>query len=230
MSALRKIIRLENLEKTYFKKTLAVPVLKGINLSIYEGEFCGIMGTSGSGKTTILNILGLLDVPTGGKYFLNGEEVEHLSDDHLAQLRNQKIGYIFQNFNLSPNLTVGQNIEVPMIYGKIPKRERVKRVKELAATVALGQRLNHCPTELSGGECQRTAIARALANEPAYLLADEPTGNLDEKTGNEIFRLFHELHKEQKVTIVMVTHNPELKSQFDRVIHLRDGRVVSEND
>ncbi|NLX27093.1 MAG: ABC transporter ATP-binding protein [Lentisphaerae bacterium] len=230
MSASREIIRLENLEKTYFKKSLAVPVLKGINLSIYEGEFNGIMGTSGSGKTTMLNILGLLDVPTGGKYYLDGDEVEHFSDDHLAGLRNRKIGYIFQSFNLSPNLTIGQNIEVPMIYGEIPKRDRVKRAKELAESVGLGHRLNHRPTELSGGECQRTAIARALANKPAYLLADEPTGNLDEKTGEEIMRLFHDLHEQQKVTIVMVTHNPELETQFNRVIRLRDGRVVSGND
>ncbi|MBN2703601.1 MAG: ABC transporter ATP-binding protein [Pontiellaceae bacterium] len=230
MSVSREIIRLENLEKTYFKKSLAVPVLKGINLSIYEGEFNGIMGTSGSGKTTMLNILGLLDVPTGGKYFLDGEEVEHFSDDHLALLRNRKIGYIFQSFNLSSHLTIGQNIEVPMIYGEIPKRERVKRAKELAESVGLGHRMNHRPAELSGGECQRTAIARALANEPAYLLADEPTGNLDEKTGEEILRLFHDLHEQQQVTIVMVTHNPELESHFDRVIRLRDGRVVSEND
>jgi putative ABC transport system ATP-binding protein len=230
MSAPREIIRLENLEKTYFKKSLAVPVLKGINLSIYEGEFNGIMGTSGSGKTTMLNILGLLDVPTGGKYFLDGDEVEHFSDDHLAGLRNRKIGYIFQSFNLSPHLTIGQNIEVPMIYGEIPKRERVKRAKELAVSVGLGHRMNHRPTELSGGECQRTAIARALANEPAYLLADEPTGNLDEKTGEEIMRLFHDLHEQQQVTIVMVTHNPELEPQFNRVIRLRDGRVVSDND
>ena len=230
MSASREIIRLENLEKTYFKKSLAVPVLKGINLSIYEGEFNGIMGTSGSGKTTMLNILGLLDVPTGGKYYLDGDEVEHFSDDHLAGLRNRKIGYIFQSFNLSPNLTIGQNIEVPMIYGEIPKRDRVKRAKELAESVGLGHRLNHRPTELSGGECQRTAIARALANKPAYLLADEPTGNLDEKTGEEIMRLFHDLHEQQRVTIVMVTHNPELETQFNRVIRLRDGRVVSGND
>jgi putative ABC transport system ATP-binding protein len=230
MSATREIIRLENLEKTYFKKSLAVPVLKGINLSIFEGEFNGIMGTSGSGKTTMLNILGLLDVPTGGKYFLDGDEVEHFSDDHLAGLRNRKIGYIFQSFNLSPHLTIGQNIEVPMIYGEIPKRDRVKRAKELAESVGLGHRLNHRPTELSGGECQRTAIARALANKPAYLLADEPTGNLDEKTGEEIMRLFHDLHEQQRVTIVMVTHNPELEPQFNRVIRLRDGRVVSGND
>ena len=227
MAAKREIIRLEALEKTYYKKSLAVPVLKGIDLSILEGEYVGIMGASGSGKTTMLNILGLLDVPTGGRYFLDGDEVEHFSDDHLANLRNRKIGYVFQSFNLSPHLTVGQNIEVPMIYAETPKRKRRKRAIELAESVGLGHRINHRPTELSGGECQRTAIARSLANKPAYLLADEPTGNLDEKTGDEIMNLFHELHTNQNVTIVMVTHNPELENVFNRVIHMRDGRVVS---
>lgn len=226
MKGRREIIRLDRLEKTYHREALAVPVLKGIDLSIQQGEFVGIMGASGSGKTTMLNILGLLDVPTGGRYILDGEEVEHFSDDHLAGLRNRKIGYVFQSFNLSPHLSVEQNIEVPMIYAETPRRQRRQRAAELAGRVKLGHRLGHRPTELSGGECQRTAIARALANKPAYLLADEPTGNLDEKTSNEIMELFHELHREHDVTIVMVTHNPELESQFDRVIHLRDGRVV----
>lgn len=222
-----EIIRLEDLRKTYYLETQEVPVLKGINLSIRQGEFVGVMGVSGSGKSTMLNILGLLDVPTSGKYYLDGEEVEHCSDNHLADLRNAKIGYIFQSFNLSPHLTVEQNIEVPMVYARIPKRTRRQRAIELAEQVRLGHRLGHRPTELSGGECQRIAIARALANKPAYLLADEPTGNLDEKTGEEIMRLFHGLHKEHGATIVMVTHNPELEPEFDHAIHLRDGRVVS---
>jgi putative ABC transport system ATP-binding protein len=228
MSDRREIIKLDQLEKTYYLETLAVPVLRGINLSILEGEFIGIMGASGSGKTTMLNILGLLDVPSGGKYHLDGEEVKHCSDDHLANLRNEKIGYIFQSFNLSPHLTVEQNIEVPMVYAETPRKIRKNRAVELAQRVKLGHRLQHRPTELSGGECQRIAIARALANNPAYLLADEPTGNLDEKTSGEIMNLFHELHKEHNVTIVMVTHNPELEHEFDRVIRLRDGQVVSE--
>jgi len=223
----REIIRLEKLEKTYHLESLAVPVLRGIDLSILQSELVGIMGVSGSGKTTILNILGLLDVPTGGKYYLDGEEVEHHSDDYLAELRNQKIGYIFQSFNLSPHLTVEQNIEVPMVYAETPRKIRKQRAVELAERVRLGHRLRHRPTELSGGECQRIAIARALANRPAYLLADEPTGNLDEKTSAEIMELFHDLHCEHKVTIVMVTHNPELEHEFDRIIRLRDGRVVS---
>ncbi len=225
----REIIKLHGLEKTYRRGALAVPVLRSIDVSILQGEFVGIMGASGSGKTTMLNILGLLDVPTGGRYFLDGDEVKHFSDDHLANLRNEKIGYIFQSFNLSPHLSVEQNIEVPMVYAETPRRLRRKRAADLAGRVGLGHRLGHRPTELSGGECQRTAIARALANNPAYLLADEPTGNLDEKTSDEIMKLFHELHREQNATIVMVTHNPKLEHHFDRVIHLRDGRVVPES-
>jgi putative ABC transport system ATP-binding protein len=226
MGGRREIIKLQQLVKTYYRESLAVPVLRKIDISILQGEFVGIMGASGSGKTTLLNILGLLDVPTEGSYFLDSEEVKHFSDNYLADLRNAKIGYIFQSFNLSPHLSVEQNIEVPMVYAETPRRQRKKRAAELAERVGLGHRLSHRPTELSGGECQRTAIARALANNPAYLLADEPTGNLDEKTSAEIMALFHELHKEHAVTIVMVTHNPELEHQFDRIIYLRDGQVV----
>lgn len=221
-----EIIRLEKLEKTYYLESLEVPVLKGIDMSISRGEFIGIMGVSGSGKSTMLNILGLLDVPTGGKYFLDGDEVKNFSDNSLANLRNAKIGFIFQSFNLSPHLTVEQNIEMPMVYAEMPRRVRRKRARDLAERVGLGHRLGHRPRELSGGECQRIAIARALGNSPAYLLADEPTGNLDEKTSGEILALFQELHSEHNTTIVMVTHNPELEPTFDRVIHLRDGRVV----
>ena len=222
----KEIIRLVQIEKTYRLKTLEVPVLCGVNLSIQEGEFVGIMGTSGSGKSTLLNILGLLDNPTKGDYFLDGEKVVHLSDKHLAQLRNQKIGYIFQSFHLSPHLSVEKNIEVPMVYARTSPKIRKQKARELADRVKLSHRLGHRPTELSGGECQRIAIARALSNHPSYLLADEPTGNLDQKTGTAIIQLFRELHQEHRVTIVMVTHNPELESEFDRVIHLRDGQVV----
>ena len=226
MNTRQEIIKFDKLEKTYHLGALQVPVLKGIDMSIYQGEFVGIMGVSGSGKSTILNILGLLDVPTGGRYFLDGEEVKNFSDNHLANLRNAKIGFIFQNFNLSAHLTVAQNIEMPMVYAEMPRRVRRKRAVELAERVKLGHRLGHRPTELSGGECQRIAIARALGNRPSYLLADEPTGNLDEKTSDEIMELFKELHDEHNTTIVMVTHNSELETLFDRVIHLRDGRVV----
>ena len=216
------LVRLVNLKKTYFSGPLSVPVLKGINFEVKKGTFVGIIGTSGSGKSTLLNILGLLDIPTEGKYILEDIEVEKLSDSELANIRNRKIGFIFQSFNLFPHLTVEQNIEVPMLYARVPAKERRQRAIELAKEVKLGHRLGHKPTQLSGGECQRVAVARALSNRPAFLLADEPTGNLDEKTSIEIMKLFHALH-ESGSTIIMVTHNPALESHFDQVIRLRDG-------
>lgn len=216
------LVRLVNLKKTYFSGPLSVPVLKGINFEVKKGAFVGIIGTSGSGKSTLLNILGMLDIPTEGKYILEDIEVEKLSDSELANIRNRKIGFIFQSFNLFPHLTVEQNIEVPMLYARVPAKERRQRAIELAKEVKLGHRLEHKPTQLSGGECQRVAVARALSNRPAFLLADEPTGNLDEKTSIEIMKLFHALH-ESGSTIIMVTHNPALESHFDQVIRLRDG-------
>ena len=216
------LVRLVNLKKTYFSGPLSVPVLKGINFEVKKGTFVGIIGTSGSGKSTLLNILGMLDIPTEGKYILEDMEVEKLSDSELANIRNRKIGFIFQSFNLFPHLTVEQNIEVPMLYARVPAKERRQRAIELAKEVKLGHRLGHKPTQLSGGECQRVAVARALSNRPAFLLADEPTGNLDEKTSIEIMKLFHALH-ESGSTIIMVTHNPALESHFDQVIRLRDG-------
>ncbi len=220
------IVRLEDLRKTYMAGPLAVPVLKGINFSIRRGAFVGIVGTSGSGKSTLLNILGMLDVPTSGRYILEDVAVETLADHELATIRNRKIGFIFQSFNLFPHLNIEQNIEVPMLYGRVPARVRRARALELTKQVRLGHRLGHRPTQLSGGECQRVAIARALSNEPAFLLADEPTGNLDEKTGIEIMELFHKLNREQGVTIIMVTHNPGLEEHYDQVIRLRDGLMT----
>ena len=216
------LVRLVNLKKTYFSGPLSVPVLKGINFEVKKGTFVGIIGTSGSGKSTLLNILGMLDIPTEGKYILEDIEVEKLSDSELANIRNRKIGFIFQSFNLFPHLTVEQNIEVPMLYARVPAKERRQRAIELAKEVKLGHRLGHKPTQLSGGECQRVAVARALSNRPAFLLADEPTGNLDGKTSIEIMELFHALH-ESGSTIIMVPHNPALESHFDQVIRLRDG-------
>jgi putative ABC transport system ATP-binding protein len=218
------VVRLEGIKKTYRTGPLAVPVLKGIDCVVERGKFIGIMGASGSGKSTLLNILGLLDVPTGGTYTLEGAAVQSLPDSELAKLRNTHIGFVFQGFNLFPHLSVEQNIEVPMVYARVPRRERRKRAAMLAERVGLGHRLKHRPNELSGGECQRIAIARALGNHPAFLLADEPTGNLDEKTGNDIIKLFHELNDEG-ATVVMVTHNPVLEAHFDSIIRLRDGRV-----
>ncbi len=220
-----EVVRLTGIKKTYFTGGhMAVPVLKGIDAVVHRGHFVGIMGVSGSGKSTLLNILGLLDVPTEGKYILDGKEVEILTDDDMARIRNRAIGFIFQSFNLFPHLTVEQNIEVPMVYASIPRNQRRERARELGEKVGLGHRLNHRPNQLSGGECQRIAIARSLSNQPHFLLADEPTGNLDEKTGDEIMRLFHELN-DNGMTIVMVTHNPELEEEFDEVIRLRDGRL-----
>ena len=220
-----EIVRLIDIRKTYITGELQVPVLKGINATVTRGEFVGFIGTSGSGKSTLLNILGMLDVPTSGQYFLEETEVSRLSDVEQAAIRNRKIGFIFQSFNLFSHLTIEQNIEVPMVYARIPGRIRRARALELAKRVGLGQRLGHRPTQRSGGECQRIAIARALSNQPAFILADEPTGNLDEKTSDEIMKLFHELNRGQGVTIVMVTHNPLLAPHYDKIIRLRDGRI-----
>lgn len=220
------VVRLDDIRKTYHLAALDVPVLKGVNLEVWSGEFVGIMGTSGSGKSTLLNILGLLDNPSSGKYYLDNQEVQSFSDSELAIIRNKKIGFIFQSFNLFPHLTVEQNIEVPMVYANMSRRERRERARELGERVRLGHRLKHRPNELSGGECQRIAVARALSNHPSFLLADEPTGNLDEKTSDQVMEFFHELNQTSKMTIVMVTHNPSLEDTFHRVIRLRDGRVV----
>ena len=220
-----EIVRLIDIRKTYVTGELQVPVLKGINATVTRGEFVGFIGTSGSGKSTLLNILGMLDVPTSGQYYLEETEVSRLSDMEQAAIRNRKIGFIFQSFNLFSHLTIEQNIEVPMVYARIPGRIRRARALELAKRVGLGHRLGHRPTQLSGGERQRIAIARALSNQPAFILADEPTGNLDEKTSDEIMKLFHELNRGQGVTIVMVTHNPLLAPHYDKIIRLRDGRI-----
>ncbi len=221
----RDIVRLVDIRKTYYSGELEVPVLKGIDATVCRGEFVGFIGTSGSGKSTLLNILGMLDVPTGGEYFLEDIEVGGLTDVEQATIRNRKIGFIFQSFNLFPHLSIEQNIEVPMLYARVPGRQRRSRALELAKRVGLSHRLGHRPTQLSGGECQRVAIARALSNSPAFILADEPTGNLDEKTAGEIMNFFHELNREQGVTIVMVTHNPALAPHYDKIIRLRDGRI-----
>ena len=219
----KEALFLGDIRKTYHTGTFDVPVLKGVNFEIWKGEFIGIMGSSGSGKSTLLNILGLLDKPSSGVYRLDGISVETLSDYELTSIRNIKIGFVFQAFNLFPHLTVQENIEVPMVYAGVPKSIRNKVSAEMAEKVRLAHRLDHRPTQLSGGECQRVAVARSLVNNPTFILADEPTGNLDEKTGNEIMTLFHDLHK-AGTTIVMVTHNPQYEPEYDRVIYLRNGR------
>ena len=219
----KEALYLDDIRKTYHTGTVDVPVLKGVNFKIWRGEFIGIMGSSGSGKSTLLNILGLLDQPSSGVYRLDGQAVETLSDRELTTIRNIKIGFVFQSFNLFPHLTVQENIEVPMMYAGVDIRTRHRVSEEMATKVKLAHRLDHRPTQLSGGECQRVAVARSLVNNPTFILADEPTGNLDEKTGNEIMALFHELHR-AGTTIVMVTHNPQYESEYDRVIYLRNGR------
>lgn len=219
----KEALFLGDLRKTYHAGTVDVPVLKGVNFEVYRGEFIGIMGSSGSGKSTLLNILGLLDKPTSGVYRLDGQAVETLSDRELTTIRNIKIGFVFQAFNLFPHLTVQENIEVPMMYAGVDIQTRHKVSKMMAERVRLAHRQDHRPTQLSGGECQRVAVARSLVNNPTFILADEPTGNLDEKTGNEIMALFHELHR-AGTTIVMVTHNPQYEPEYDRVIYLRNGR------
>lgn len=220
----KEALHLADIRKTYFTETVAVPVLKGVNYDVWRGEFIGIMGSSGSGKSTMLNILGLLDKPTGGEYRLDGLNVAEMSDYELTRVRNVKIGFVFQAFNLFPHLTVQENIEVPMLYAEVPAKKRHEVSAYMAERVKLAHRLNHRPTQLSGGECQRVAVARSLVNNPTFILADEPTGNLDEKTGAEIMNLFHELH-DAGTTIVMVTHNPYYESHYDRVIYLRNGTV-----
>ena len=220
----KEALHLADIRKTYFTETVAVPVLKGVNYDVWRGEFIGIMGSSGSGKSTMLNILGLLDKPTGGEYRLDGLNVAEMSDYELTRVRNVKIGFVFQAFNLFPHLTVQENIEVPMLYAEVPAKKRHEVSAYMAERVKLAHRLNHRPTQLSGGECQRVAVARSLVNNPTFILDDEPTGNLDEKTGAEIMNLFHELH-DAGTTIVMVTHNPYYESHYDRVIYLRNGTV-----
>ena len=215
---------LEDIRKTYINGELQVPVLKGVDMHIDRGEFVCIMGSSGAGKSTMLNILGLLDKPTSGSYRLEGQDVAKLADRDLTTLRNIRIGFVFQSFNLFPHLTVQENIEVPMLYSEVPRSKRHKISTELAEKVKLSHRLDHRPTQLSGGECQRVAIARSLVNNPTFILADEPTGNLDEKTGTEILGVFDELHR-AGTTIIMVTHNPSYEGICDRVIWLRNGRV-----
>lgn len=219
------ILNIDNLSKVYRLGNIDVPVLFDINLNIDEGEFIAIMGPSGSGKSTLMNIIGCLDRPTSGKIKIGNTDISTLSDIDLAIMRGRKIGFIFQTFNLISRYTTLENVELPMIYQNIPRSDRLKRANYILDILGLRDRINHRPTELSGGQRQRVAIARALVNEPEILLADEPTGNLDSKTGIEIIRIFDDLHKNGK-TIIMVTHNNELTRYCNRVITLKDGRIL----
>ena len=223
----KAVITLEGITKTYVNGKLTVPVLYGIDLSIYEGEFTSIMGPSGSGKSTFMNILGCLDRPTSGFYRLDGEEVAHLGDDELAYVRNKRIGFVFQSFNLLPKLTALDNVALPMVYAGVSKVERKVRASQLLTDLGLGTRLNHMPAELSGGQRQRVAIARALANDPAIIMADEPTGNLDSKASLDVMHIFTELYQEGR-TIILVTHEPDIAEYAGRNVVLKDGLIVED--
>lgn len=201
-------------------------VLHGIDLTVRKGEFVAIVGASGSGKSTLMNIIGALDRPTEGVYELDGVRVDQAKDEQLSQIRNKKIGFVFQTFNLIPRTSALKNVELPMLYANVPPSQRTRRAKELLDMVEMGDRISHMPSELSGGQKQRVAIARAMANDPAILLADEPTGALDSKTGRLVMDLFHTLNKEQGKTIVLITHNYKLATETDRIITISDGRIV----
>lgn len=222
----KSIIKLENVWKIYKMGDVEVNALQGLNLDVKEGEFLAIMGPSGSGKSTAVNMIGCLDVPTKGKIMLEQHDISKLSESELAQIRGKKIGFIFQQFNLIPTLTALENVMLPMIFQDVPEKERVERATELLELVELGDRIHHKPTELSGGQQQRVAIARALANKPEVIIADEPTGNLDSKTGTNVLDFLHKLHKKESKTIVLVTHDANLSKVAERIELLKDGAIV----
>ena len=219
------MIELTNVTKTYQMGEMMVHALRGVDLTINEGEFVAIMGPSGSGKSTLMNVIGCLDVPSGGSYTLDGIDVSQMSDDAQAKVRNQRIGFVFQQFNLLPRTTAEKQVALPLMYGGYGRTERLSRAQEALNSVGLGDRTHHKPDELSGGQQQRVAIARALATNPSIILADEPTGALDTQSGEEILNIFKELHG-QGMTIVMITHDPEVAKHAQRNIWIRDGVIV----
>lgn len=221
------IIQLEKIEKNYYMGNHTIPVLKGISMEIQRNEYVALMGPSGSGKSTLMNILGCLDSPTGGKYILNSQDVSQMSDDELAQVRNNEIGFVFQQFNLLPRLSAAENVALPLVYAGVSKKERMERALEALRKVGLADRSHHKSNELSGGQIQRVAIARALVNNPSILLADEPTGNLDSKTSVEVMELFANIHAAGN-TVVLVTHEEDIAAYAHRVVRLRDGLVESD--
>ncbi len=223
----KRVIELSNITKTYRMGEVLLPVLSGISLTVQERELIAIMGPSGSGKSTLMNIIGCLDRPTSGSYRFENRAIDAMNDDELAAVRNRKMGFVFQTFNLLPRFSALKNVEVPLIYSGIPSRERKARAVPLLQKVGLAERLDHKPTELSGGQQQRVAIARALVNNPPLLLADEPTGNLDSRSGADILTILSDLNK-QGVTIIIVTHDQSVAAQCKRIITLRDGQIVSD--
>ena len=221
------IIHLNNICKSYYLGKQELQVLKGINIDILKNEYVALMGPSGSGKSTLMNILGCLDTPTRGSYILNGKDVSRMIDNDLAEIRNKEIGFVFQQFNLLPRLTAAENVALPLIYSGIGKKERMERAMDVLIKVKLDDRSHHKPNELSGGQCQRVAIARALINDPAIILADEPTGNLDSKTSHEIMDILGKIHNDGN-TVVLVTHEEDIAGFAHRVIRLRDGVIETD--
>lgn len=224
------VIRMEKIIKTYYEgKPNELEILHGIDLTVHKGEFVSIVGESGSGKSTLMNIIGVLDRQTAGNYFLEGQDVNMMSDEVRSAIRNRRIGFVFQNFNLLPRANALKNVMVPLMYGEERVKNGKERAMEMLAMVGMEERANHRPNELSGGQKQRVAIARAMMNDPAIILADEPTGALDSKTGHMVMDLFHRLHEEQGKTIVLITHSQELASETQRIVTLLDGNIVADN-
>ena len=221
------IIHLNDIQKSYFMGNQAIPVLKGIDLDIYKNEYVALMGPSGSGKSTLMNILGCLDSPTSGSYILNGKDVSKMADNDLAEVRNKDIGFVFQQFNLLPRLNAAENVALPLVYAGVAKKERIERAMEVLAKVGLADRSHHRPNEMSGGQIQRVAIARALINNPAIILADEPTGNLDSKTSIEVMDIFGKIQASGN-TVILVTHEEDIAKYALRIVRLRDGIIESD--
>ncbi|HWI92357.1 MAG TPA: ABC transporter ATP-binding protein [Flavisolibacter sp.] len=221
------IIHLENIRKNYYLGKQTIEVLKGISFDIFKNEYVALMGPSGSGKSTLMNILGCLDTPTSGMYILNGKDVSRTSDNDLAVVRNNEIGFVFQQFNLLPRLTAVENVALPLVYAGVPKKQRIERAMEVLRKVDLTDRSHHKPNEMSGGQNQRVAIARALVNDPSIILADEPTGNLDSKTSYEIMNIFTKIH-ESGNTVILVTHEEDISHYAHRIIRLRDGIIETD--